>query len=294
MQIMILYSDMKYLLTGRNGQLARSFIRRFEQDSINFLAPDESHLDITNEKTVAEFVGNFRPDVIINCAAFNLVDKAEAVPEIAMRVNCDGPGNLARAAASQNALLMHFGSDYVFDGKKESGLYTEDNPVNPLNEYGKSKLAGEQSVLQESARFLIFRLSWVFGPGKQNFIRKLLEWSQNSDFLRIACDEFSVPTSTETVVDLSLKAVNNGLTGLYHLTNSGYCSRYEWGKLIMKTMGINKFIRPVEMNSFQLPAKRPGFSAMDNNSLSKILDISIPTWEEATVRFLRQGGLDNE
>ena len=115
----------------------------------------------------------YRPDVIINCAAYNLVDKAEQDKDRVFAVNATGPKNLAQAAASQKALLVHFGSDYVFDGRKENGLYTESDPVNPLNEYGKSKLAGEQHVMEELDRCLVLRLSWVFGAGKQNFIYKL-------------------------------------------------------------------------------------------------------------------------
>jgi dTDP-4-dehydrorhamnose reductase len=285
---------MKYLITGKNGQLAGSFIRRFEDRSIDFLAPDESQLDITDGKTVADAVAACRPDVIINCAAYNLVDKAERDRDAAHAVNASGPGNLARAARRQKALLVHFGSDYVFDGRKENGLYTEDDAPNPLNEYGKSKLTGEQAVLDESDRCLIFRLSWVFGPGKQNFIHKLSRWAADNEFLRIACDEFSVPTYTGTVVDCTLRALELGLTGRYHLTNTGFCSRYEWAKLVFSSLGINKFIRPVSMDTFDLPAKRPGFSAMDNKKIAGLLHMHIPGWEDGVQSFLREGALTNE
>jgi dTDP-4-dehydrorhamnose reductase len=210
---------MKYLITGKNGQLAQAFINRFEKQSIAFSAPDESQLDITNPKVVDRVVDALKPDVIINCAAYNLVDKAEQDKDAAFAVNASGPGILAQASAKQKSILVHFGSDYVFDGLKENGLYTEDDAVNPLNEYGKSKLSGEQQVAQECEKHLILRLSWVFGAGKQNFIYKLAAWAESSEYLKIACDEFSVPTSTETVVDFTLKALEQGVTGRYHLTN---------------------------------------------------------------------------
>ena len=213
---------MKYLITGKNGQLAQAFIKKFEERSIDFHAPDESHLDITNQKIVAAVVATLKPDVIINCAAYNLVDKAEQVKDTVFAVNATGPKNLALAAASQKAILVHFGSDYVFDGLKESGLYIESDSVSPLNEYGKSKLAGEQTVLEELDQCLVLRLSWVFGAGKQNFIYKLIEWARNSEYLKIACDEFSAPTYTGTVVDITLKAIEQGMTGRYHLTNSWF------------------------------------------------------------------------
>jgi dTDP-4-dehydrorhamnose reductase len=285
---------MKYLITGKNGQLSQAFIKRFEDRSIDFSAPDESQLDITNQKMVAKVVAALKPDVIINCAAYNLVDKAEQVKDTAFAVNATGPKNLAQAAASQKAILVHFGSDYVFNGLKESGLYIESDPVNPLNEYGKSKLAGENSVLEELDRCLVLRLSWVFGAGKQNFIYKLIEWSKNSDYLKIACDEFSVPTYTGTVVDMTLKALDLGMTGRYHLTNSGFCSRYEWAKLILNTIGVNKFIRPVTMDAFNLPANRPKFSAMSNTRLEGHLNVAIPSWEESVRSFLRESASVHE
>jgi dTDP-4-dehydrorhamnose reductase len=281
---------MKILITGRNGQLAKAFIERFERDLLDYVAPEESKLDITDPKTVSEAVRSCKPGVIINCAAYNLVDKAEQEPEVAFRVNAAGPQNLARSAEQIKAMFVHFGSDYVFNGGKENALYTEDDAADPLNEYGKSKLAGEEFARKECERCLILRLSWVFGSGKQNFIFKLKSWAQNSRFLKIACDEFSVPTWTNSVVEATLKAINDGATGRFHLTNTGYCSRYEWAKLVLSELGINKFIRPVSMDSFALPAPRPGFSAMSNERLSKALNISIPAWEDAVGNFLKEKG----
>ncbi len=282
---------MKYLITGRNGQLAREFIRTFERQAIDFIAPDEAHLDITDAVKIKAVLDEYRPDIMINCAAYNLVDKAEQDNSAALAINALGPKKLAQAASSRKVVLVHFGSDYVFDGTKENGLYTEDDAVNPLNEYGKSKLAGEQHVLESNDRSLVLRLSWVFGPGKQNFLYKLGEWAKNDEYLKIACDEFSVPTYTATVVDVTLKALAQGLTGRYHLTNSGYCSRYEWTKMALNRMGIRKFIRPVSMDSFNLPAKRPKFSAMNNARIGSLLNEAIPAWEEAVESFFQKGGL---
>jgi len=285
---------MKYLITGKNGQLAQEFLRRLGKQSADVLAPDEASLDITNRKAVFQAVKQYKPQVIINCAAYNLVDNAEQDHDRVFAVNAEGPGLLAAAAHEHNALIVHFGSDYVFNGAKESGQYTEQDAVDPLNEYGKSKLAGEKRVIQESSEYLIFRLSWIFGSGKQNFIHKLIEWSRANEYLKVACDEFSVPTSTSTVVDVALKAVERNLVGLYHLTSSGYCSRYEWAKHILLCLGSNKFIRPVSMDSFNLPAPRPKFSAMSNHALSRALDITIPDWQEAVSSFLRERTLSNE
>jgi dTDP-4-dehydrorhamnose reductase len=214
------------------------------------------------------------------------VDKAEQERDTAFAVNAQGPKNLARAAGKHKAVLVHFGSDYVFDGAKESGLYTEDDPTNPLNEYGKSKLAGEDLAGETDGNFLVFRLSWVYGDGKQNFIYKLTEWAKRSEYLKIACDEFSVPTAADTVVDITLRSLDAGIRGVYHSTNTGFCSRYEWATFIVKQLGIKKFIRPVPMDTFNLPAKRPKFSAMSSARLSALLKVEIPSWEQAVETFL--------
>lgn len=284
---------MKYLIAGRNGQLAQAFIRSFERGSIEFTAPDESQLDIRNGRAVEEIIAAYKPDVVLNCAAYNLVDLAEQEQEKAFGVNAMGAKNLAEAAARVKAILVHFGTDYVFDGMKECGLYTEEDRVNPLNNYGKSKLLGEELVRKTLDDVLIFRLSWVYGNGMQNFIYKFSEWSRNNEYLKIACDEFSVPTYTDTVVKLTLQSLDTGLRGLFHLTSSGFCSRYEWATFIAKCLGMIKFIRPVSMDVFHLPARRPKFSAMSNHRLARELNVSIPTWEEAVESFVRARRLES-
>lgn len=278
---------MKYLIAGRNGQLAQAFIKSFMLGSMDFSAPDESELDICESRVVEAVIAAYKPDVVLNCAAYNLVDRAERDHEKAVAVNAIGAKHLAEAAARNKAILVHFGTDYVFDGTKENGLYTEEDRVNPLNEYGKSKLLGEDLVRMTFDDALILRLSWVYGEGKQNFIGKFSEWARNNEYLKIACDEFSVPTCTDTVVNMTLKSLDAGLRGLFHLTNSGFCSRYEWATFMAKCLGLTKFIRPVSMDVFSLPAKRPKFSAMSNQRLARALRVNIPTWEEAVESFER-------
>ncbi len=280
---------MNYLVTGRNGQLAAEFLRRFTSEGAEVTAPDESVLDITDAAAVERVIAAARPAVILNCAAYNLVDQAEKDRAPAFRVNELGPRNLAEAARRHGAVLVHFGSDYVFDGSKVDGLYVEGDATGPLNEYGKSKLAGELAVREVMGdRALVLRLSWVFGEGRQNFIYKFLERVQSKDTLKVTCDEFSAPTWTGTVVDMTLKALRQGLHGLYHLTDSGYCSRYEWARLIMRTLGSDRFIRPVSLESFPLPARRPKFSAMSNRSIARALGIDIAPWEETVSEFVRR------
>ena len=176
--------------------------------------------------------------------------------------------NLILACNNYKAKLVHFSTDYVFDGSKE-GLYTEEDNPNPLNEYGKSKLFGEYFIQEQMEDYLIFRTSWVYGEGKQNFIYKLTGWAKSQEYLKAACDEFSVPTSTRTIVEVTLKAIQQELTGLYHLVNTGYASRFEWAREYFRLRGINKFIYPPYQSNFNLPAQRPRFSAMSNKKYAR-------------------------
>ena len=276
---------MKILIIGKNGQLGREFVRwlsggvdgwlngkRVEVESVG-----SKECNITNLNQVLEVFGKAKPDIVINCAAYNLVDKAETDYISALKVNAIGTKNLAFACKKHKAHLIHYSTDYVFDGEKQ-GLYTEDDEPNPINQYGKSKLVGEILLKEETDDYLIFRVSWVYGEGKNNFIHKLLQWAKTQNYLKIACDEFSIPTSTGTIVEATAKAINVGLKGLFHLTNSGYTSRFEWAREVLKLRGINKFVYPVSKDTFNLPAKRPGFSAMSNERLEKELNMQIPLW----------------
>jgi len=277
---------MKYLITGANGQLGRQFVNTLKSAGAHFLALSRQELDITDFEKVLATVEQFKPEVVINCAAYNHVDKAEEDFDSALKVNCIGVSNLAVACRQIKALLIHYSTDYVFDGHKQE-LYTEEDNPNPLNKYALSKYLGEKQVIAISERYIIFRTSWVYGEGTQNFLYKLEQWAKSHDYLRIACDEFSVPTSTRTIVEITLKAIDKGLTGLYHLVNSGYASRYEWAKEFFRIKGINKFIYPAYQHEFNLPAKRPRWSAMSNDRISKELGIEIKDWKEEMREFLK-------
>ena len=284
----MLKSNMSYLVIGNKGQLGKEFVKRLKKDYKNFRGIDYDELDIGNLASVLSLFETLKPSFVINCAAYTLVDDAEKNYCPAFKTNSMGVRNLAYAAKKYNSFLVHYSTDYVFDGKKTDGLYTEEDMANPLSEYGKSKFLGEVFLREETEKFLIFRLSWVFGQGRQNFIYKLLEWEKKNDFLKIASDEVSVPTYTKTIVDVTLKALDKGLTGLYHLSSSGYASRYEWAKFILRTLGKDKLIYPVSKDIFNLPAKRPDFAAMSNKKISEKLGIEIISWEEAVREYVKE------
>ncbi len=280
-------NDQKYLILGANGQLGKQFAKDLTSRNEPVIAPDEKDCDITSIDTLSRFIDSVKPNVIINCAAYNAVDLAEQQSESAYLINAAAVKNIAMLCSDKDIFFVHYSSDYVFDGLK-GDLYTEDDIPNPLNIYGKSKRVGEEAVLSSDGKYLLFRTSWVFGNGAQNFIHKMLQWSQKTPVLKLTADEVSVPTSTIDLVDITLRSIDKGLTGLYHLTNSDYASRYEWGRYIAKKLSLHSTIIPVPMSTFPSPAQRPLFSAMSNELLQNDLGYSIPNWRDAVDQFIIQ------
>ena len=278
---------MRVLITGGRGQLAKAFQKLLAAKSIDFVALSREELDITSLAAVLSRVRGERPQVIINCAAYNLVDQAEEEFPVAFSVNTLGPQYLALAAEEVGAFLIHFSTDYVFDGQKGLPYIEEDKP-SPLSRYGLSKWLGELAVVKAAKDFLIFRVSWLFGEGKQNFLAKVRGWAEKNDTLRLAYDEFSVPTYTETVAKVAWQAYEKGLTGLYHLVSRGYASRLEWAKRFLEKIGLRRKIVPVSAASFGLLAKRPFFSALDPGKIERDLGIELPHWKEDLKRFCQK------
>jgi dTDP-4-dehydrorhamnose reductase len=287
---------MRFLITGAKGQLAGEFLRILQNNSLlpiasrlspEITALDRGGLDISDLDTVLEAVSFYKPDVVINCAAYNFVDKAEGDFDTAHKVNALGTKNLAYACKRHNAFLIHFSTDYVFDGKKED-FYTELDEPNPMNNYGKSKLEGEKLLLGETEKFLLFRVSWVFGEGKQSFLYKLKEWAEKQNIVKVVCDQISVPTYTEDIVRVTIYSICAGLTGVYHLTNSGYASRYEVARYFIERLGLHNVVLPVCSDYFSAQAKRPYFSAMSNAKISKTLSLHVPDWKDGIDRFMKR------
>jgi len=281
---------MKILITGAKGQLATEFIKELKKRNIEFFPLSREELDITNFDKVYSIIKQISPDIVINCSAYNNVDGAETDFTKAYMVNALGVYNLAIACKEINAKLIHYSTDYVFDGTKQ-GLYTEDDQPNPLSQYAKSKLLGEELVKQVmDDNYLIFRVSWVYGEGKQNFVYKLLQWAKEKEFLQVAFNEVSVPTYTGFIVEKTLKALEKDLTGLYHLVPRGYASRHEWAKLTLKLFGIKIVLIPVQKEIFNLPAKRPDFSAMSCYKIEEDLGEEFEDWDELFKQFISVGG----
>lgn len=275
---------MKYIITGSSGQLAKAFIKNFKELNFDFIAPSEQDLDITNKEKISGIFSQYKPDAVINCAAYNNVEAAQQDNTKAFLINKTAVTNLIEETKKHNAKFVHFGTDYVFDGTKND-LYVETDKTNPLNEYGKSKLAGEQEALKYN-NSLVCRLSWVIGEGQQNFLFKLSGWLKNNKTVKVSSDEISVPCFSFDIADTVIKAIDNGLSGLYHLTNSGKCSRYELAKEFVKIKNFDNKIVPVPMASFNSKVQRPLVTAMSNEKISKELNIIIPYWKESLRQFI--------
>lgn len=275
----------KILLTGSNGQLGKEFSNFFSNNgNFELFKFDKLELDITNLGSVIKKVKEIEPSIIINCAADNLVDNVEKNFYNAFKVNSIGPYNLAYASKELGILLIHFSSDYVFDGEKNEPYIEEDTP-NPINKYGESKLFGELLIKNLLDKYLIFRLSWVYGKGEQNFINKLESWSKNKT-VKIVTDEVSVPTSTRLIVEVVIQAIENKIIGLYHLTCSGQCSRYELAEYFYNLKNININLISGKKDQFKSLAKRPDFSVLSNNKLS--LEIGeILNWKEDLLKYIK-------
>ena len=278
-------SKHSFLILGAEGQLGKAFKDYLAAHDITFSAPPEKDCDITDVSNLEKIVEMVSPTVIINCAAYNAVDDAEEERELALMINCIAIEKITEICNHRQIKLIHYSTDYVFDGSK-GDLYTEEDDTAPLNVYGQSKLAGEKIVAEKAHDFIVFRTSWVFGDGMQNFIYKLRQWAKRNKVLKISCDEVSVPTFVDDIVNVTLQAINKNLKGLFHLTNTGYASRYEWARHVIELLKMDHTIIPVPMNTFPCKARRPLFVPMSNENLSKKLEIDIPHWKDSVKRYL--------
>lgn len=276
---------MKVMIFGGNGQLGSEFQKLFRKSNIIFRAYDYPDGDISDYNLCKSLILDYKPDIIINTAAYNQVDKAETDWISAYRVNAIGSYNLAVICNDLKIRFIHYSTDYIFDGRK-STAYDETDAPNPLNEYGKSKLLGE-GISTINSDILIFRLSWVYGGEQSNFVSKLIQWSREYNELKIVTDEISVPSSVSFIAHYSLMAIKQQLSGTFHLTPQGYCSRYEFATEILKNLNIQTPIVPAKITDFGLPAVRPQFSAMNSSKLSTTLNVKFPEWNEDLADNLR-------
>lgn len=276
---------MKILLTGSNGQLGYDFKKLFDSLKIEYIATDYQELDITNNESLEYFFAENKDFThIINCAAYNDVDKAEKDEKVKL-LNTTAPYKLAEFAKKIDAVYVTYSTDFVFDGDKREP-YTEEDTPNPLSEYGKSKYEGEKSVLKTYDKSFIIRTSWVFGIANNNFNKQVINWSKSRDTLNIVDDQVSAPTYSADLAEFSWKLIQTEKYGLYHITNSGEASKYDQAKYVLEKIGWTGKLNRAKTEEFNLPAKRPGYSKLSSAKVENLLGEKIPAWQSGIDRFL--------
>jgi dTDP-4-dehydrorhamnose reductase len=280
---------MKILLFGAMGQLGTEL--QSTMSSLGEIAAYDIHnLNLEHTGIVTETIRSYQPDVIVNASAYTAVDQAESESEKAFQVNGEIPGILAEEAARLHALLIHYSTDYVFDGSRGTP-YTETDVPNPLGVYGRSKLVGEEAIRTGKADYLIFRTSWVYSRNRSSFVTKVLEWARKQEVMSVVDDQVSNPTWAHRLADVTARLLSLETAslkerhGLYHVAGNGYASRMDWARKIIE-LDPNKQeqkvreIRPARTSDFPTPAQRPLFSALDCSLFQSTFGIHLPGWED--------------
>ena len=281
---------MKILITGANGMLANSVRAKLSNNEL--ILTDVADLDITDKEAVIKFVEENKPEYIINCAAYTAVDKAETAGKIVEKINAEGPKNLAIAAKKSGAKLVHISTDYVFGGNLPiDKSYSEDDPKAPVTEYGRTKLLGEESIKENTDEYYIFRTAWLYGEGN-NFVRTMLKLGSTKDELNVVADQHGSPTYAEDLAEIIKQAIEKKIPyGVYHTTNEGFTTWYDFTKTIFEKANISCKVNPVTTEEYikmmnVVQAKRPENSQLSKEKLNSV-GIEIPTWEDALDRYLK-------
>ncbi len=279
---------MRILVAGARGMLGTDLVCVLEEKGHEVFATDVEELDITQPDFLARMIGDICPDVVVNCAAYTNVDRAEEEPERAFRINGLGAKNLSLVCEDHDIELCHISTDYVFDGTKE-GPYLPDDPPNPINAYGRSKLAGEESIREIMNKYYIIRTSWLYGRYGKNFVYTILDLAKKQRELRIVSDQIGSPTWTGTLARVISVVIGTKKYGLYHVTDrtDGGVSWFEFAREIVRIFGIKADVVPVRSGDCSLLAKRPQNSVLDLISTESTLKVEMPSWKESLKGFFQ-------
>ena len=294
---------MRILCIGRHGQLARALSERAVQSNIILTALGRTDLDILQPRSLSRQIDAVKPDMLINASAYTAVDAAETDVNAAKALNEDALGTLATTAARNSLPIIHYSTDYVFDGTNRIP-YTETDQVNPRTVYGKTKLAGEQILKQHARDFLIFRTAWVYSPFGKNFVKTMLRLAETREEVSVVCDQLGNPSNAFDLADATLKVcegVFNGEYqspwGLYHMVGSGSASWAEVAEAVFNTSAKHNhptaIVKPISSDNYPTPAKRPANSRLSCEKLSSTFGISLPRWQESlepTIARILSGG----
>ncbi len=274
---------MKVLILGAKGSLGQTFVDLYHDQEV--FAWDREELDITNEEMVAQKISELRPDLIVNCAAYNAVDKAEEEMDLANQINGYSVGFLSKAADSTGAIMVHFSSNYSFDGTDKEG-YNEDAPVSPQSAYAKSKVLGEMELAENSEKFYLIRTAWLYGrdslTGKPSFVDTMLKLAEKNQEIKSINDEFGQPTFVVDLAHATRAIVEEKKPfGIYHITNSGSSSWYEWAREIFEIRKMQVALTPISRDEYPRKAPRPQYGILNNTKF-----IELRPWTEALKEYL--------
>lgn len=281
---------MNILITGANGQLGNEMRRVSAASSNHYIFTDVAELDITNPDAIRKMVNDNHIEIIVNCAAYTNVDKAEDDYEMADLLNNKAVENLAVAAKEVDATLIHVSTDYVFQGDRNTPC-CEDWETNPLGVYGKTKLAGEQSLQRVGCKYLIFRTAWLYSSFGKNFVKTMQQLTADRDNLKVVFDQVGTPTYARDLADVIFKVIEEeqfDKQGIYHFSNEGVCSWYDFAKEICDLSGNTCDIQPCHSDEFPSKVKRPHFSVLDKTKLKSAFNIKVPYWKDSLIKCINE------
>lgn len=277
---------MKVLVTGFKGQLGFDVIKRLEACGHTAVGVDIEEMDITDKVSVERVITEVSPDAVIHCAAYTAVDNAEDNKELCQSINYNGTENIALVCKKLDIKLIYISTDYVFDGEGTRPWEPEDVPC-PLNVYGETKLMGESAVKDNTAKYFIVRISWVFGINGKNFVKTMLRLGKERDSLTVVADQYGSPTYTYDLSKLLVQMVESDKYGIYHATNMGECSWYEFACEIFKLANLDVKVTPVSSDEYKTKAKRPFNSRMSKEKLTDNGFDLLPSWQDALKRYIQ-------
>jgi len=291
------YATRKILLTGKNGQVGWELQRALAPLG-EVVAVDRQVLDLASPDSIRAVIREVKPQLIVNPAAYTAVDKAESEPELAHAVNAVAPGVMAEEAERLGAAMLHYSTDYVFDGSKE-GAYTEEDRTNPCNVYGKTKLAGEEAVQGSGAAHIILRTSWVYGARGKNFLLTMLRLAREREELKIVADQIGAPTWSRMIAEASAQILAqrighwHEMAGLYHFTAGGSTSWHGFASKIVELgeIPVKPRIVPIPTSEYPLPAVRPKNSILSNRKLATTFGLVMPEWEQSLRLCMERDGM---
>ncbi|WP_418291128.1 dTDP-4-dehydrorhamnose reductase [Massilicoli timonensis] len=274
------------LVTGVKGQLGYDVVNEAEQRGIEAVGVDIEEMDITDASQVDQVIKSGHYDAVVHCAAWTAVDKAEEMVDVCRKVNAEGTANIAKVCAELDIPMMYFSTDYVFDGEG-TRPWEEYDERHPLNVYGQTKYEGELAV-EKLKKFFIVRIAWVFGKNGNNFIKTMLRLGKEKGAVSVVNDQIGSPTYTYDLARLVVDMIQTDAYGIYHATNEGLCSWYEFACEIFKQAKMDVAVTPVDSDAFPAKAKRPKNSRMNRSELDKHGFTRLPSWQDALSRYLKE------